>query len=311
MLLPACEEIATVGVIGGGTIGASWAAYILSRGKGVLLVEPNREAAAIRAAVERIATSLEALGSVAAPDANSLHIVRQIDGEMASVGFVQECGPERLAVKQAIFAQLEEHLPEHVVIASSTSALMASDLQSGCRHPQRILVGHPFNPPHLLSLVEVVGGSQTAAEVVAWTMDFYRHIGKYPVHVKKEVVGHIANRLSAALFREALYMVDEGIATASDIDAVITHALGLRWALMGPFLTYHLAGGEGGIQYYMEHLGPTQKARWRTLGTPHLSDQLMQTVIQEVLKIAGQESTAELAQRRDEGLVRLLTLLRG
>jgi 3-hydroxyacyl-CoA dehydrogenase len=229
---------------------------------------------------------------------------------MAEVEFVQECGPERLAIKQAIITEVEEQLAADVVIASSTSALLASDLQNGAHHPQRILVGHPFNPPHLLPLVEIVAGSQTAANVVEWTMAFYRHIGKYPVHVKKEAVGHIANRLTAALFREALYMVDEGIASVADIDAVITQGPGLRWASMGPFLTYHLAGGEGGIRHYMEHLGPTQEARWRTLGTPHLSEQLAQAVIHEVLQMLGQQSTAELVARRDEALVQLLTLFR-
>jgi 3-hydroxyacyl-CoA dehydrogenase len=229
---------------------------------------------------------------------------------MAAVDFVQECGPERLAIKRAIIYQLDTHARADVVIASSTSALLATDLQNESRFPQRILVGHPFNPPHLLPLVEVVAGVQTAPSVVEWAMTFYAHIGKYPVHVKKEAVGHIANRLTAALFREALYMVEAGIASTADIDAVMTQGPGLRWALMGPFLTYHLAGGEGGIGHYMEHLGPTQEARWHTLGTPHLDEQLTQTVIQEVLHMVGAQSIAELAQHRDDDLVRLLSLLR-
>jgi 3-hydroxyacyl-CoA dehydrogenase len=162
----------------------------------------------------------------------------------------------------------------------------------------------------LLPLVEVVAGSQTAPSVVEWAMAFYAHIGKYPVLVKKEAVGHIANRLTAALFREALYLVEAGIASTADIDAVMTQGPGLRWALMGPFLTYHLAGGEGGISHYMEHLGPTQEARWRTLGTPQLNEQLTQTVVQEVLHMVGAQSIAELAQRRDDDLVRLLALLK-
>jgi carnitine 3-dehydrogenase len=193
-----------------------------------------------------------------------------------------------------------------IVVASSTSALLASDLQSESRHPERIVVGHPFNPPHLIPLVEVVGGSQTSAEVVAWTMDFYAHIEKYPVHVKKEAVGHIANRLTAALFREALYMVEAGIAEVADIDAVMTQGPGLRWASMGPFLTYHLAGGEGGIRHYMEHLGPTQESRWRTLGSPQLTPTLIETVVREVLAMVGETPIEELAQRRDEALIRQL-----
>lgn len=305
---PMPDPVHHVAVIGGGTIGASWAAYFLSRGLTVSLVEPNLAADLVRQSVAKMGPALTQLGAPAAIDPSRLHILEQVDGQLAQVDFVQECISERLALKQALLAELEPHLNPRTVIASSTSALLASDIQAGCHHPARVLVGHPFNPPHLLPLVEVVAGVQTAPEAVAQAMAFYQAIGKQPVLVKKEMIGHIANRLTAALFREAVHLIAEGVADVADLETVMTQGPGLRWALMGPGLTYHLAGGTGGIQHYLAHLGPTQEARWRELGDPSLTPEVQKQIIDGVLAMVQEMEMAEWVQRRDQGLVALLNL---
>jgi len=275
----------------------------------VVVIEPYRTEAAIRAAIEQMWVALETIGLGPLDDSRRLTVQRQIDRDIAGVDFIQENCPEDLAVKHMVMAELEQFVRPAVVISSSTSSLLASDIQAKCQHPERVLVGHPFNPPHLLPLVEVVAGRQTASDTVDWATEFYWWVGKYPVRVKKEVIGHIANRLTAALYREAVHIVAEGIGSVADVDAVITHGPGLRWALMGPHLTYHLGGGSGGIQHYLEHLGPTQENRWQELGNPRLTDAVKQQIIEGVLAIAGDQSIDDLAQQRDEGLVQLLKLV--
>ncbi len=302
-------HIKHVAVIGGGTIGASWAAYFLSRGLAVTIVEPYLAEETMRATIDQMWLGLTALGLPDEADNTQLTICRQIDQNLADVDFVQENSPENLALKQDVVVELEQVISPKIVISSSTSSLLASDIQTKATHPARILVGHPFNPPHLLPLVEVVGGQQTSAEVVTWAMEFYREIGKQPVHVKKEVIGHIANRLTAALYREAVHIVAEGIGTVADVDAVMTNGPGPRWALMGPHLTYHLGGGSGGIQHYMAHLGPTQEHRWQELGDPKLTEAVQAQIIEGVLAEVGTLTRAELAQWRDDGLIHLLKWL--
>lgn len=309
MSRPPHESVETVAIIGGGTIGTSWAAYFLGQRIGVHLVEPHRNSREIKTDIDSMQASRAGPNAAAPLSAESIRVTQRIDDSLAHAGFVQECGPERVAVKKAILSQLEEVIAPDTVIASSTSALLPTALQQGMDNPERLIVGHPFNPPHLIPLVEVVAGQLTSAQAVNWAMDFYAHVGKFPVRVKKEAVGHVANRLTAALFREALYMVETGIADVADIDAVMTQGPGLRWAIMGPFLTYHLAGGSGGIAHYMEHLGPTQSARWRTLGNPELSPALVERVVAQVTEMAGEQMPAALVQKRDEQLLALLALV--
>src|SRR5580700_10680666 len=179
-----------------------------------------------------------------------------------------------------------------------------SEIQSGCgAHPERCVIGHPFNPPHLMPLVEVVGGSQTSPEAIASAMAFYREIGKYPIHIRAELRGHVANRLQAALWREAIHLVDIGVASVADVDAAVAYGPGLRWAIMGPSLTFHLGGGEGGMAHFMEHLaGPTQ-SWWDDLGTPRLTPEVQQKVIAGVLEETGNRPIAELARERDKAIV--------
>ena len=237
--------ISRVAVIGAGTIGASWAAYFLARGCEVNVTDPFREADAIRRAVAGLWPVLERAGLSPGATLERLRVVADPGSAVRDVGFVQESGPEDEAAKIDLFELLDAVAPDATLIASSSSGLLMSRIQSRCKHPQRCVIGHPFNPPHLMPLVEVVGGDRTGEAAIAATIAFYRSIGKYPIHIRKEVRGHIANRLQAALWREAIHLMDSGVASVADIDAAVAYGPGLRWAFMGPSLTFHLAGGEG------------------------------------------------------------------
>ena len=219
---------------------------------------------------------------------------------------MQESAPERTDAKRALYATLEDTLPPEVVVASSSSGLMMTDLARDLRTPGRFVIGHPFNPPHLIPLVEVVGGERTAPETVVFCVDFYRQIGKHPIHLRKEAPGHLANRLQSALWREAVHAVAEGIATVADVDAAVAYGPGLRWALMGPHLTFHLAGGEGGMTHFMEHLGPANEDWWRSLGQPSLTPEVRQAIIEGVADEVKGQAVPGLAAKRDALLVALL-----
>jgi len=305
------DHLQTVAVIGAGTIGASWAACFLANGLNVDAVDPVREEGDLRRAIDKMMPALESIGLASGIDQDRLRFSSQIGEELAAVQFVQENVPERLDIKRETLQKLELVIGPQVIVSSSATALVPSDIQAEARHPERLLVGHPFNPPHLIPLVEVSGGAQTSPEFLDWAMEFYRAIGKAPVLMKREAYGHIANRLAAALFREAIHLVAEGIATVEDIDNVITQGPGLRWALQGPFTTYHLAGGDEGIAHYMRHLGPSQEARWRTLGEPTLTEELTAQIVRQVEEAAAGRSPAQLARIRDAGLVELHRLKQG
>lgn len=306
--LVSVDSLHTVAVIGAGTIGASWAACFLANDLHVIAVDPAREEVDLRRAVDEMIPVLESIGLPAGVDQSRMRFSSRIGGELAAVQFVQESVPERLETKRETLRKLEAVIGPQVVVSSSATALIPSDIQAGARYPERLLVGHPFNPPHLIPLVEVSGGAQTAPEALEWAMEFYRAMGKAPVLMKGEAFGHIANRLAAALFREAVHLVAEGITTVEDIDEVITQGPGLRWALQGPFTTYHLAGGDGGIAHYLCHLGPSQEARWQTLGQPSLTEELRKKIVNEVEEATAGLTPAQLARIRDTGLVELLRL---
>jgi 3-hydroxyacyl-CoA dehydrogenase len=231
------------------------------------------------------------------------------EAAVADAEFVQENAPERLTVKRALYTRLDPVLPPDAVFASSTSGLIMSELQSGLKAAARFAVGHPFNPPHLIPLVEVVGGRDTAPETVQWCLSFYRSIGKKAIWVRKEAAGHLANRLQAALWREAVSAVVSGIASVEDVDTVVTAGLGLRWAAMGPHMTLHLGGGEGGMTHLLEQLGPAFVAWWATMTTPELTDSVCQQIIDGVAAEARGRSIAELARERDAILLPLLERL--
>ena len=298
--------ITRVAVIGAGTIGASWAAYFASRGIEVAVWDPAPNAEAfVRPFVERAWPTLQALGAPA-PAPAALRFHADAASAVAGAHFVQESAPERTDAKRALFATLEAALPPEVIVASSSSGLMMTDLARDLRTPGRFVIGHPFNPPHLIPLVEVVGGERTAPETIASCVAFYRHIGKHPIHLRREAPGHLANRLQSALWREAVHAVAEGVATVADIDAAVAYGPGLRWALMGPHLTFHLAGGEGGMAHFLEHLGPANEVWWRSLGQPTLTPALCQAIVDGVANEAGGQGVPELAAKRDALLVALL-----
>ena len=304
------REVRHVAVIGTGTIGASWAAFFLSRGLRVTASDPAPEAEALlRRFIDSawpVLTQLRA--NAAAPPHDALAFCAEPETAVAEADFVQENAPERETVKQALLARIDAVLPPQVIIASSSSGLLISRLQAGCRHPERCVIGHPFNPPHLIPLVEVVGGERTAPTAIDRALAFYKAIGKRPIHIRREVAGHVANRLQAALWREAVHLVAAGVASVADVDAAISEGPGLRWALMGPHLTFHLAGGTGGMTHFLEQLGPPLESWWDDLGEPRLSPEIGQALTAGVAAEAKGRDIGALAADRDRFLVDLLAL---
>ncbi|APX75721.1 Probable 3-hydroxybutyryl-CoA dehydrogenase [Achromobacter insolitus] len=304
--------IRRVAIVGAGTIGASWAALFLARGLEVVVSDPAPDAESLtRARVQAAWPVLAELGHVLpGASADGLRFEPELEAALAGADFVQENAPEREDFKTSLFARMDAVLPPHVIVASSSSGLIMSRLQSQCRHASRFVIGHPFNPPHLIPLVEVVGGEQTSADTIDRCIAFYRSLGKYPIRLNKEVPGHIANRLQAALWREAIHLAAENVASVADIDAAVSQGPGLRWALFGPHMTFNLGGGAGGLANFMDHLlGPVQ-TWWDDLGAPDVTPELQQRLIAGVNAEAGTRSIADLVQARDAQLTALLKTLR-
>ena len=301
------QGVRRVAVVGTGVIGASWVAYFLAQGLDVAATDPMPGAEEkLRQAVARHWPSLEVLGLAPGASLDRLRFSAQLEEALAGADFVQENGPEREDLKIDLFRRMGAVLPADVVLASSSSGLLMSKLQAACRHPGRVVLGHPFNPPHLIPLVEVIGGEQSSPEAVQAALDFYTAIGKKAIHVRKEVKGHIANRLQAALWREAFHLVEQGVASTEDIDTAIAYGPGLRWALMGPYLNLHMSGGEGGIQHMLDHLGPPIESWWADLGTPAITDALKAQVRAGVEEQMAGKTSAPIAAERDQLLVQLL-----
>lgn len=304
----ASGDIARIAVVGTGVIGASWAAHFLAHGFDVVATDPAPGAEGrLRAMVAGHWPILTKLGLAdgASPD----RVTFTVDpGEaVAGADFVQENGPERADLKQQLFEILDAAARPDVVISSSSSGLLPSVIQATCTvHPERVLVGHPFNPPHLIPLVEVVGGTKTAPWAVERAMDFYRAVGKRPIEVHQEVPGHVANRLQAALWREAYSLVERGVATVTDIDTAIAEGPGLRWALLGPFINLHLSGGDAGMAHTMAHLGPGMAAWWETMGQPRLTAELVASVVAGVDEELADVDLPRMVRERDDVLVGLL-----
>lgn len=299
--------INTVGVVGTGVIGASWAAYFLAQGLAVRATDPGAGAhERLLATIDALWPSLERIGLAPGADKQRIEFFADLETALSGVDFVQENGPEKEDLKIDLFKRMDAVLDADIVLASSSSGLLMSRIQSACRFPERVVLGHPFNPPHLIPLVEVIGGAQTSPDVVERTMRFYADIGKRPIHPRKEVKGHIANRLQAALWREAFNLVDQGVASVSDIDAAIAHGPGLRWALLGPFMNLHLSGGAAGIEHLLDHLGGPIEDWWHDLGDPSMTPELKQKVAQGVREMLQTYSEQDFVPERDRLLVDLV-----
>jgi carnitine 3-dehydrogenase len=302
-------DIRRIALVGAGVIGNAWAAHLLAHGREVSVTDPDPSAEArLRRDVRRAVPVLQSLGLTTHGWEQRLRFTPDLEAAVDGADFVQENGPERLDVKAALFGELDSLVPADVVVASSSSSMLPSRLASLCaRHPERVVVGHPFNPVYLIPLVEVVGGPDTPAEVVDAAMAFYAAVGKRPVHVRQEVPGHLANRLQAALWREAYSLVERGVATVADVDQAIAHGPGLRWALLGPVANQHLSGGDGGLAHILEHLGPPTQELMDDLGAPQLTPALAKALVAGVdEELAGLDLTT-LAAERDALLVGLLT----
>ena len=297
------QTVQTVAVIGCGTVGASWAALFLAHGLDVQATDPSPQAEDyLRRFVARASAQLAELGLTGTGRLGfSTRLADALDG----AGFVQENAPEKEELKQDLLAEIDGLLPPDVIVAGSTSSLLRSRLVVKCRYPERHITAHPFNPPHLVPLVELVGADDGVIERAA---AFYRGIGRRPVILRREMAGHIANRLASAVWREAIYMVEQGVASVADIDAAMAYGPGLRWSIMGPHMTYHLGGGDGGIAHYLAHLGASQVRRWAALGTPAFNETTQQKLVEGVAEEAGNSSVAELEAARDAALIAMLKL---
>lgn len=307
MPLIAPEAVHHIAVVGSGTIGASWAALFLAHGYDVTIYDPQPSAeAATRDLIANAWQGLAALGVAGNEAPNPWRFSTDLADAVRDADFVQESGPERADIKRQLYSKLEASLRPGVIVASSTSGLVMSELQEGLRSPERFAVGHPFNPPHLVPLVEIVGGKKTSPHVLVWLDAFYRRVGKAPIRLNKEVPGHLANRLQAALWREAVHAVASGIASVEDVDTAIAQGPGLRWAIMGPHMIFNLAGGEGGMKHFLHHIGPAMEDWWRDLGTPQLGPEVNAALITGVAEEAAGRSRADLVKQRDAALIALI-----
>jgi carnitine 3-dehydrogenase len=307
---PRPADVRTVAVIGCGVIGGGWAAHFLRRGYDVVAWDPGPDAEARLARLLDTAwPALERLGLSAGAGRHRLRFAADLPSAVAQADFVQESSPEDLPAKIALLAGLDAATPRDVVVASSTSGFPMSAMAVACATPERFVVGHPFNPPYLLPLVEVVGGTATDPDAVAWAEAFYTAAGKVSLSMDSEVPGFVGNRLQEALWREALHMIESGEATVQQIDDSIVHGPGLRWPLMGPILTFHLAGGPGGMAHMLDHFGPALLEPWTRLDAPELTPELRRRVVEGAEEQAAGRSVAELEQQRDDFLVDLLLLL--
>jgi carnitine 3-dehydrogenase len=304
------EDVRTVTCVGAGVIGGGWVAYFLARGYRVVAWDPAEDAEPrLRHLVDAAWPALTELGLSEGAALDNLAVERDLATACAQADFVQESAPEDLELKRTLLADIDAATPQDVVISSSTSGYGMTEMQTKCAHPERTVVGHPFNPPYLIPLVEVVGGTSTSPEAVQWASDFFRHAGKSVITMEREVPGFVANRLQEALWREALHMVEAGEATVEEIDLSITDGPGLRWALQGPMLTFHLAGGQGGMAHMLDHFGPSLLSPWTRLQAPELTPELRDAVVAGCEREADGRSVDDLVAERDRGVIAILRAL--
>ena len=306
------KPIRRVAIIGTGVIGASWTALFLAKGLDVVAtdVAPDAETA-LKRFVKAAWPALERLGLAPGASQSRVTFTGDMPAAVAGADFVQENGPERIDFKKKLYRQLDELLPPDVIVASSSSGLTMSEVQSDCRlHPERCVIGHPFNPPHLVPLVEIVGGAKTSETTIQRAAEFYTGLGKQAVRLNKEVPGHVANRLQAALAREVYYLVAEGIVSAADVDTALCWGPRPRWAIMGNMMLNHLGGGQGGIEHFFQQFTGPMTAWWKVLGSPVLTPEVQKKLTDSVHAEVGSRSIAELETQRDEILLGLVELRR-
>lgn len=298
-----------VACLGAGPIGGGWAAYFLARGYRVTsYLHDASEQAALERLLDTAWASLEQIGLAAGASRDNFSWTTDLAEATADCEFIQESVPEVLELKQDLYRTLGDIVDPEVVIASSTSGLSMSDIQADCRTPERTVVGHPFNPPYLLPLVEMIGGRKTDPRTVQWTEQFYRAAGKAPLVLQKEVPGFIATRLQEAIWREALHMVANGEATVEQIDQAVVNGPGPRWALMGPCEIFHVGGGEGGMAYCLDQFGPALKLPWTRLEAPELTPELRNAMVDGCVEMTAGQDFTTLSRKMNAGLVEIARL---
>ena len=304
------SDIKRVAIIGTGVIGASWAALFLAKGLDVTAtdVAPGAEKR-LRDYIDAAWPALTDLGLAPGASPSRLKFASDLKAAVAGAQLVQENGPERIDFKRQLYGELDALLPPDAIIASSSSGLTMSEIQTGAAsHPERCVIGHPFNPPHLIPLVEIVGGNKTSESTIERVSAFYAALGKRTIRLHKEVPGHVANRLQAALWREIVYLISEGVVSVEDADTAVSWGPGLRWGVMGPTLLFHLGGGAGGIDHFFDQFTGPMTAWWKVLGNPQITPEVRRTVTQGVMEEAGNLSLEALATQRDAVLLGLLKL---
>ena len=304
------KPIHRIAIVGTGVIGASWAAEFLACGLDVVATDPAPNAETnLRKYIDAAWPALTAMGLSPTASRERLSFAPEMKDAVSEADLVQENGPERPDFKIKLFADIDSATPPDSIIASSSSGITMSVMQSACKHPERCVIGHPFNPPHMIPLVEVVGGVKTSPEAVDRALAFYTSIGKKPIHLRKEVVGHVANRLQAALYREVVNLIHLGVLDVADADTAVCWGPGLRWGVMGPNMLFHLGGGAAGIQHFIDHLSGPVASWWKDLGSfTEWPDGSKQTIVEGVLKEADGRTVEELAAARDEMLLGLVQL---
>jgi carnitine 3-dehydrogenase len=303
-------EIERAAVVGAGVIGAAWAARLALHGVDVKVLDPNPDTPRIIDEVFANARAAWADLDLPVITEGSVQIVETYDEACSDAEFVQESAPENVEMKRSILQKIEDACDADAVIASSTSGIKPSVLQEGMAHPSRLLVGHPFNPVYLLPLVEVCGGEHTRAEVVQRAISIYASVSMKPLHVRVEIDAFIADRLLEAVWRESLWLINDGVATTEEIDDAIRYGFGLRWAQMGLFETYRVAGGEGGMGHFVRQFGPTLSWPWtKLMDVPELTDELIDTIEQQSDAQSGAHSIRELERIRDRNLAGILRAL--
>ncbi|MBI6954733.1 L-carnitine dehydrogenase [Pseudomonas sp. B21-023] len=305
--MPFITDIKTFAALGSGVIGSGWVARALAHGLDVIAWDPAPGAeAALRKRIANAWPALEKQGLTPGASQDRLRFVTTIKECVRDADFIQESAPERLDLKLDLHAKISAAAKPDAIIGSSTSGLLPSEFYASATHPERCVVGHPFNPVYLLPLVEIVGGRNTSPEAIEAAKSIYTSLGMRPLHVRKEVPGFIADRLLEALWREALHLVNDGVASTGEIDDAIRFGAGLRWSFMGTFLTYTLAGGDAGMRHFMAQFGPALNLPWTYLPAPELTDKLIDDVVEGTSQQLGEHSIAALERYRDDTLLAVL-----